>query len=84
MSAHARRSVAAVVSLLALCGPWATAAADARITPAAVSLPDGGGDPAMDPAGCDLVRFYVAVNPSMNKPRGHQDQPDQWSWASGC
>jgi hypothetical protein len=84
MSAHARRSVAAAVSLLALCGPWVTTAADATTTPAAVSISDGDGLTAEDPAGCDLVHFYVVVNPSMNKPRGHQDEPDHWTWASSC
>ena len=25
---------------------------------------------------CDIARWYVVNNPSINKPRGHQDEPD--------
>lgn len=92
MSSHARRSVITAASFLALCGVGAT-------TPAAAGPPDNtgltahlaavgnvpdGSAPGVEPTGCDLVRFLVVVNPSINKPRGHQDSADHWSWASGC
>jgi hypothetical protein len=43
-------------------------------------------DPVVAPTGpsCSTVLRYVVDNPSMNKPRGHQDAPDGWSWRSGC
>jgi hypothetical protein len=33
---------------------------------------------------CQLVRFYLYYNPSINKPRGDQSTPDHRTWADGC
>jgi hypothetical protein len=89
MSPHARRPLLAAVSLVAVyalsttsASAAATPAASAR-PPAAVPVPGGSTD-ALLVTGCEVVRFYIAYNPSMNKPRGHQDAPDHWSWAFGC
>jgi|1185.fasta_scaffold1522585_1 hypothetical protein len=78
MSPHARRPVLAAASLLTLGLMLATTPVASARTPDTITV-------TMRPqVGCDLVRFYVAVNPSMNKPRGHEDAPDHWTWASGC
>ena len=33
---------------------------------------------------CLQVRLYEVYNPSMNKPRGHQDAPDHRHWDEFC
>lgn len=94
MSHRARRPVLAAASLVgsaslvavyALSTASATAAATASNAepPAALPVP-GGSTEALLGSGCEVVRFYLTYNPSMNKPRGHQDAPDHWSWAAGC
>ena len=59
-----------------------TAAAALAIFPAgsaaALRPPDTANDP------CAVVHWYVANNPSMNKPRAEQEQPDHRTWAVGC
>ena len=89
MSPHARRPLLAAASLVAVYALSTTSASAAAAPaasaqpPAAVPVPGGSTD-ALFVRGCAVVRFYIAYNPSMNKPRGHQDGPDHWSWASGC
>ena len=89
MSPHARRPLLAAASLVAVYTLSTTSASAAAVRPvsarppAAVAVPGGSVD-ALLGTGCEVVRFYIAYNPSMNKPRGHQDAPDHWSWASGC
>lgn len=93
MSPHARRLVPVATSLLVLCGlsvtaptAWASAPAITYV-PSSAPATSSSRPPvtgAADSLDCDLVRFYVTVNPSMNKPRGDQATPDHRSWATGC
>ncbi|MDX6299763.1 MAG: hypothetical protein QOF53_977 [Nocardioidaceae bacterium] len=89
MSPHARRPLLAAASLVAVYA-LSTTSASAAAAPAASARPPaavpvtGGSADALLVTGCEVVRFYNTYNPSMNKPRGHQDAPDHWSWAAGC
>jgi hypothetical protein len=82
MSPHVRRPVLATVTLVAVYA-LSTTSATAAATPSTLPV-SGGSSQALLGSGCQVVDFYIAYNPSMNKPRGHQDAPDHWSWASGC
>jgi hypothetical protein len=83
MSPHVRRPVLAAASLVAVYA-LSTTSATAAVSPSSLPVPGGTSQALLVGNGCDVVRFYVAFNPSMNKPRGHQDAPDHWSWAAGC
>jgi hypothetical protein len=40
--------------------------------------------PASSGISCLQVRWYEVYNPSLNKPRGHQDAPDHRHWDQFC
>jgi hypothetical protein len=92
MSPHARHLVPVAASLLALCGLGITAPAASAAVPAITSAPAvahsrpplNAAVPEARAVECDLVRLYVTLNPSMNKPRGDQSTPDHRTWAAGC
>lgn len=69
-------AAAAAALSVASAGPVAATTPQA---PGAASPP-----PVLTGSGCLLVQQYLVYNPSMNKPRGHQDVADGRSWADGC
>ncbi len=67
-----------LTTLLAL-----SAAAAALVVPP-TSRADAETAPASSGISCLQVRWYEVYNPSLNKPRGHQDAPDHRHWDEFC
>lgn len=76
--------------LTTLVASAAAAAALSVVTagPAAATTPQAAGaaspPPVLTGSGCLLVQQLIVHNPSMSKPRGHQDVADGRSWADDC
>jgi hypothetical protein len=85
MSPYVRRPLLAAAALVTVYALSTTSASAATRTStlSSAAVPDGNAQAIMG-TGCDVVDFYIVMNPSINKPRGHQDAPDHRSWAFGC
>jgi hypothetical protein len=85
MSRNARRPLLAAAALVTVYALSTTSAyaASSTSTISSAAVPDGNAQAILG-TGCDVVSFYIVMNPSINKPRGHQDAPDHRSWAFGC
>jgi hypothetical protein len=62
----------------------AVAAATAALVAPPLSHAAAETAPASFGISCLQVRWYEVYNPSMNKPRGHQDAPDHRHWDQFC
>ncbi len=78
---------ARLTTLLAAVAVAATlSVASAGTAAATTPQPSGSSSPppVLTGSGCLLVQQLIVYNPSMSKPRGHQDLADGRSWADGC
>lgn len=73
-----RKSRTTLTTLLAVAATTAALVAPLSGPAAAETAPASFG------ISCLQVRLYEVYNPSLNKPRGHQDAPDHRHWDQFC